>query len=433
MFRPETRHTWFDRYPVRGILVGMLLVTILLSSWTVVALERHRDALLLVGMLSAVAIISTVTLLILHVAWVRARANLAFVKLYASDILESLSTGVVAFDPDGRLTMISDPARRLLGLSEVRNGDPYSRIFAEYPEIIARLDDLIQREEEFRNQDAVQRSGTAVRQIRVDGCLLTTALGNRIGVIVLLSDVTRLKEVEAEVRHNERLVALGTLAAGVAHEIRNPLSAVDIHLQLLAETIESGRRTEGKMPRYLKVVQGELQRLNAIVEDFIHLGKPRPLAKAPLILETIVDDVLTLIEPECERLHVRVAREGWRKDPAPLTADAAQVRRALLNVMMNALQAMPNGGTLQVTIREGTDRIAVEVRDTGDGVAPADAPRIFDPFFTTRKGGTGLGLSIASKILVDHGGSLRLVPGATGACFALEFPNHVESAAAPVA
>ncbi|RKY04830.1 two-component sensor histidine kinase [Candidatus Poribacteria bacterium] len=199
-----------------------------------------------------------------------------------------------------------------------------------------------------------------------------------------------------------------TLARGLAHEIRNPLNAINAHLQLLQEDISRGIGEE-RGREYLERIdriRGEVQRLNRILNDFLRytrLPKPEPI---PLDLSATVNEVLDFIEPESRRLGIEVER---RLSPVPLVrADPSQVKQAVLNLILNAHEAMPKGGRMTVSVAPEGRFVKVEVEDTGEGIPEEVIDKIFEPFFSTKREGTGLGLSLVKRIMDEHGGQIRV-------------------------
>jgi signal transduction histidine kinase len=214
-----------------------------------------------------------------------------------------------------------------------------------------------------------------------------------------------LRALEASSARRARLAALGDVAAAFAHEVRNPLNAVSMGLQRLrAEfTPEPGE----EYARFVDLMQGEVRRLNAIVEQFIALARPLPLKPAPLQLEELLRELAALVEAEARQANVTVRVVGAAGLP-PVVADRDHLKQVLLNLMLNAVQAMTAGGALSLEAEGARDAVTVTVADTGPGIAPEALPRIFDPYFTTKPGGLGLGLTIARRIVEAHGGTLAV-------------------------
>jgi len=242
-----------------------------------------------------------------------------------------------------------------------------------------------------------------------------------------------LKEAQERVIRSERLAAVGELAARIAHEIRNPLGAISNSVGVLRRDLE----VEGDDRRLLDVVSQETLRLGSIVADFLKYARPRPVERTPQALTKIVDDLLLLLSQD-ERAIERIAIECAHEEELPLVeADAAQTREAVWNLLVNAVEAMSEGGTLRASVRRtkglAAPSVEIEISDTGKGISPADRENIFLPFHTTKTEGTGLGLAIVRRIVEEHGGSVDFRSAAgQGSSFILRFPltpdeqEHVE-------
>jgi len=251
--------------------------------------------------------------------------------------------------------------------------------------------------------------------------LLAGALG--LGAIFVaerrhLRDVARL---EREVEQRRRLAALGDVAAAFAHEVRNPLNAVSMGLQRLGAEFPAEPAAE--YGRFVDLLQGEVRRLNAIVEQFLSLARPLPLTPAPVAVSDLVREVAVLVEAPARAAGVRVRVRAGDDGPV-IAADRGHLTQVLLNLLLNAVQAMPAGGTVTVAAEAVRDGVALTVDDTGPGIPDDVRARIFDPYFTTRPGGLGLGLAIARRIVEAHGGSLEAgtAPGG-GARFRVRLPR----------
>ena len=249
--------------------------------------------------------------------------------------------------------------------------------------------------------------------------LLVGALGLGLIFYVQQRHLREIRALEASSARRERLAALGDVAAAFAHELRNPLNAVSMGLQRLrAEfTPEPGEA----YARFVDLMQGEVRRLNTIVEQFITLARPLPLKPAPLQLDELLRELAALVEPEADQARVAV-RLAVGELP-PVTADRDHVKQVLLNLMLNAVQAMTSCGTLTLEAHAVRDAVTITVADTGPGIAPDVLPRVFDPYFTTKPGGLGLGLPIARRIVEAHGGALAVEsePG-RGSRFSVTLP-----------
>ena len=218
----------------------------------------------------------------------------------------------------------------------------------------------------------------------------------------------------------EKLAAVGTLAAGLSHEIRNPLNAAALQLTVLERRLRKLPDIPENIWEPLSLVQSEILRLNQFLEEFLQFARPRDLTLAPLELDAIVNAIVTLLEPQAAAAQVRLEKSG---SPAPAMADGTRLQQALFNLVLNAIQATPPGGTVRVeTTAIGDDAIVI-VEDSGPGVPRELRERIFEPFFTTKESGSGLGLPLVHAVVQQHGGSLTLDPRPGGARFVMRQPR----------
>jgi len=222
---------------------------------------------------------------------------------------------------------------------------------------------------------------------------------------------------------SKRVAALGRLTAGVAHEVKNPLNAMTIHLELLRNKIDGGRSAADVRP-HIDIIGHEIKRLDAVVQGFLKFARPEDMRIERVWLAALAADVAQSIRAEAETRRVTV--EVAAADRAiEVDADPAMLRQALLNLAMNALQAMPHGGTLRFSTEAGRDgRVLLKVRDTGTGIPPEQLARIFDLYFTTKVGGSGIGLSMVFRTVQLHNGDIDVesTPG-TGTTFTIALPR----------
>jgi signal transduction histidine kinase len=233
------------------------------------------------------------------------------------------------------------------------------------------------------------------------------------------TDVTGEEEMLRRTLRAERLAAVGTLAAGLAHEVRNPLNSALLQLQVLRRRMERlGTRTETLEP-IVVLVEDEIRRLERLVGDFLSFARPRPLELRSTGLRDLFDSVVSFVAPELEAARIAVVLEVSRDLPS-LHVDPERLRQVLQNLVRNAVDAMADGGTLTLRARGEGDLLAIDVADTGPGF-PEETP-VFDAFFTTKSKGTGLGLSIVHRIISDHGGTLRVRSQPGDTCFTICLP-----------
>jgi signal transduction histidine kinase len=223
--------------------------------------------------------------------------------------------------------------------------------------------------------------------------------------------VEAMNRMLAEVRRAERLAVMGRMAAGVAHEIRNPLSSMKMTVQMLQEGVPD------REPYHLLL--REIERLELIAAELV--GVSQPLRKERVKLDTVVGEVLELMRRQLEHLSIRVEQ---RFEPAPeVEVDVARFKRCVMNLVLNGAQAMPSGGPIRVGVSARGGRVRLEVSDQGPGVPPDVRDRVFEPFVTTKQDGVGLGLALTKRIVEDHGGSIGFDPVERGTTFWIELPH----------
>jgi two-component system, NtrC family, sensor histidine kinase HydH len=246
-----------------------------------------------------------------------------------------------------------------------------------------------------------------LRAVRKD--VLTLAMAGGLGLALAFAGAVTLfwrrkvAGLEREVARQERLAALGTLAAGVAHEIRNPLSSIKGFATYFGAKFESGTQDHA----LAEVMIGEVDRLNRVVTELLELTHPSELRLAPVCVADLVQHALKLVENDCQGKGIAVQTSVAQLEPVNLDAD--RMLQILLNLFLNAIQAMPKGGKLTVSAQRVRDRLELSVADTGHGIQRQDLDRIFDPYFTTKNQGTGLGLATVRTMVEAHGGAVRVV------------------------
>ena len=359
--------------------------------------------------------------------------ELSDLKRYTDDLLASLTSGIITVDLDGRVVTMNAAAEALTGCAVPRaRGRPAAEAFAHLPELGQLLaETLASRTGGVIASVLPGRNAAPAVPVEITTAPLTGAEGRELGVVAALRDLSAERELEAQLRRSDRLAAVGTLAAGLAHEIKNPLTS------LLTFTRQLARRGDDERfrQRFQSVVPRELERINRIVDDLLRLARPARLAVGPVHLTELLDQAVELYAEPLEAKRIAVVREYAPALPTA-QADRGQLYQALVNLIANGLDAMGEGGTLTLRVgwaapgealrapRRGQERrLQLEVEDTGTGIAPAEHANVFTPFFTTKPSGTGLGLAIAHKIVEDHGGALsfRSTPG-RGTTFVVVLP-----------
>jgi two-component system sensor histidine kinase PilS (NtrC family) len=332
------------------------------------------------------------------------------------DVLRSVESGVLAADTEGRVIMANPAANRILGGEaplEDRNIAELLPIEGlSWRNVLARISD-----------EAPQRLEGTITGSGIPLGFTVTALrredGQPLGVVVHFRDLTEVHEAAKRERLRERLAAVGEMAAGIAHEIRNPLASISGSAQVLGNLPGIGHKERS----LLRIIVQESRRLSGIVEAFLGYARPSAPERGPCDIGRTLDETLTLFRnsPELGPEH-RVVTDIARHE-APVVADEKQLRQAFFNLARNAIQAMPQGGTMRVEARPEGSHYVIRWHDEGIGMQPQQIQEIFQPFKAFRTGGTGLGLSVVYSIVSDHGGEIEVEsePG-RGSTFTLRIP-----------
>jgi signal transduction histidine kinase len=269
--------------------------------------------------------------------------------------------------------------------------------------------------------------------------------GDLVGIMLIARNLEYLSEVQSTIRYSRKLAALGRLSAGVAHEVKNPLNAMMIHLELLRQqfvtrmrparaaavagavaavaTTEPPPVDRNEALQHVDVIANEIRRLDEVVQGFLKFTRPEDLKLQPIALPTLFDEIVPIVRPEANRVGVALVVEC---DGVPdVNGDPAMLRQAFLNLALNACQAMPNGGTLRIQCESARGRrVRISISDTGVGIAPEHLQRIFDLYFTTKEKGSGIGLSMVYRTVQMHDGEIEVqsTPGA-GTTFKILLPQ----------
>ncbi len=328
------------------------------------------------------------------------------IKTLTGNVLEAMHSTVVAVDERGKIVMLNRLAEDLFGVSKDHaiNRD-YNSIFPDDPCLLKQALDEKRTtrdvETEFRTISGEEKAlmiGTS--------CLFDEEKKFK-GAVAVIHDITELKKYEEEAKRAERLSALGNLAAGVAHEIRNPLNAISITAQRLkAEFVP--QKDQEEYTSFTKIILNEIKRLDKIINQFLSLAKAQKLNLIPTDMSKFLNEVVDLAEIEANQKDLQVTREI--NSLLETRIDPEGMKKALLNIMLNGIQAMPSSGKLSVRsyLNDLQKTITIEIKDSGPGIPKESLSKIFQPYFSTKEKGTGLGLSIAYRIISDHKGKIEV-------------------------
>ena len=334
-------------------------------------------------------------------------------RAYYEDLISSLQDGVIILDPRGWALSLNPAAEELTGFSRSQVvGRPIGETFpppAPLASLVAKTVALGRSHGDF---DATfTRADGARLFVSAVASLVSDPHGETRGVVLVLRDLSRVRDLEEQVRRSDRLAALGVLAAGVAHEVRNPLVGVRGAAQLL----EREPTFPQPLREFTRIIIREVDRLNRIVDGLLAFAARRPVEGRPCNVNQVVEEALRLEESGIHAVGVRVTRKYDPELPA-VAGDPDRLLQVFLNLIRNGAQAMAGGGDLLVWTRferlapqiGGRAAAVVEIRDRGPGIPPHVQQQLFNPFFTTKDGGTGLGLPISLRIIEEHGGTIEV-------------------------
>ncbi|MCB9881146.1 MAG: hypothetical protein H6834_05095 [Planctomycetes bacterium] len=345
-------------------------------------------------------------------------AELDRTSRHLQSILDALDVGIVVADAHGSITRENPAARSILGRSLVHGIDAP-----------AFLEDL---ERSHGGQDAprpYQHPVQGRRHLRHGRSIVRDAAGRALGTVHLVADETEACMLREKLGRQETLVALGEMAAEIAHEIRNPLNAVEGFAHLLRRRMTQATDADASSVRWSERIVDGVREVDAIISNLMSFAGSDTLRKESLNLTAVVVnamEVATRGMTEEQRNRYGFTLDLVEKN-SRMEGDRIKLRQVFRNLFANAIEAMPEGGRVRVRGRlesaEGVYRVTVE--DEGEGIDPAFVPRLFRPFTTAKEGGTGLGLALVHRIVTAHGGTIEYVPKDAGACFALGLPAHV--------
>ena len=456
MFRPIPEAALLRRAPYRLIAAVLLILALVVSVILLFSLEQEK--LLLQGVTQGKTVptdlfpalwqsrrdLTLVALLVFLVSAIGITAVITFlhydstlrtleeVKGLARNILESIPTGVLTLNRSGIITAVNPSAEAVLKRASLDLlGHSYESVFTEGDTIRGALDAALRVHRHMSQKDLPYESrDRTLHTIRVSTAELTGDDGRPAGVILQAQDVTEWLALERRVRVAEKLAALHTLSAGVAHELRNPLSAIDLNLHLLEEEFNEQGGAAKQAAHYLRVLNAECRRLSVILDNFMKFARPGSMGLHAVELPALIEHIVALMRFEAEERKIQL-EQRVSKDMSPVLGDETQISQVLVNIVVNAFHAMPNGGRCCIAAEERTEEgkrwVEIVVSDTGIGIEQEDLPRLFEPFYTTKSGGTGLGLAIAYRIMQDHGGTIHVtsVPG-NGTQVVMQFPVAVD-------
>jgi two-component system sensor histidine kinase HydH len=403
----------FDK-PPRAIFVGLDMTPIIEAQDADI-----RHAVIMGGGLMLVGF-AGIMLIFLVQSNRATKASLTRIKAFSDNVVENMPIGLIALDDRHRIAACNHIAEDVLQLSvpNVMGKNADQKLPARLWEVVERFDETDHVIEE--EIDCIIADGSVV-PLEVGASILQDGNGVLLGYILLFKDLTEVRSLRREIARSQRLASVGRLAAGVAHEIRNPLSSIKGFATYFKERYPDAPQDQ----KTADIMIAEVDRLNRVVGQLLEFARPVPVSPKLTSLKDLVDDSVRLIEQKAKEKQITVITLNSAKvDTAVIDPD--RINQVLLNIYLNAIESMEPGGELGVELSadEEAHRIEIRVSDTGCGISGEHLSRIFDPYFTTKSTGTGLGLAIAHNIMEAMGGKISISsrPG-KGTTFTIKIPN----------
>jgi two-component system sensor histidine kinase HydH len=332
----------------------------------------------------------------------RSRRLLLDTRAFASELVTSLPMGIVAVDDAAKVIYVNETASIFLrkALDQIK-GKNAAQVLP--PSLLALLDQVDQggfvSEQELK---LPSRTGSVI-PVTVTITKIVGERENFIGHVFILKDLSRIRALELEIKQKEKLAAVGILAAGVAHEVRNPLSSIKGYATYFSSLFDP--QSDNK--KAANIMADEVDRVNRVISELLEFARPIELELKKTRIFELVDKALRLIKYEADPAGIKII-SSVEPQLLEVEVDKDRLIQVLLNIFINAIQAMPSGGTLTVNVKARENMLQFAISDTGSGISTQDQANIFNPYFTTKKRGTGLGLAIAFKIIESHGGTITI-------------------------
>ena len=344
--------------------------------------------------------------------------SLAEMKTYTENVVESMADGLISVNREKKIVTLNRKAAEFLGAKEedLKNKE-ISKVFGINIENLLKEQGGVLRDWELRVSN---KEGTQI-PLSLSAAPLKDENEQEMGSVLLLRDLREIRDLQERVRRSERLASLGRLAAGVAHEIRNPLSSI----RGFAQFFQNRFKGQEKEQEYAAVMVREVDRLNRVITELLDFARPKEPHRESHNLQEILEQTLKVLEPELAGRNIGVEKKLDASLPRIL-ADRDQLSQAFLNLMLNALESMEGEGKLRISLEsEGASALTISIADTGKGIPPEDLERVFEPFFSTKRKGTGLGLAIVHQIVENHKGETRVESReGEGTTFRITLPIH---------
>ena len=340
-------------------------------------------------------------------------------KIYNETLLQNLTTAVIAAGADEAITVFNHEAEQITGLD---SRDVLDHSLVQLPSgLCDLLRETLRSGERQENRELLLPSETRAVVVRASSSIFHGQEGEMLGALMVLTDITALKRLELQIRRSDRLASLGTLSAGMAHEIKNPLVSIKTFAQLLPERYQDSDFRE----TFSNLIGHEIDRIDSLVNQLLRFARPAKPVLKQMHVHNVLEKSLQLVGHRLYQKDIKLTRI-WNAEVDTIRADADQLEQVFLNFFINAMDAMRRGGELTVCTDIGNrpewvtamthangdgharEVLRITIRDNGEGIPAENLAHVFDPFFTTKDYGTGLGLSVVHGIIEEHGGQIEV-------------------------
>jgi len=385
--------------------------------------SRGRNRLILIALVALA--VGGVSLSFLLVSQNHSLLSRAYNRMqtYTGMVLENIADGIIVSDIGGAISVFNKAAEQMFRRSgDEITGSPANELPPSIAELLTKAADGQVSEQNTEITVNLPESGARLLSVRTSHFAGTETETD--SVVAIIRDITETRMVEENIKRTEQLTAMGKLASAVAHEVRNPLNAISMIAQRLGREF-SPQEDEEQYHELTSMIKSEAGRLNGIIEQFLEFARPPKLNRQPVDMDQLLDETSALVVMWSAEHGIEIHKEY--SDLGRWVVDREQMKQVLLNLLLNGVEAMPDGGVLSIRSYVEGETLCIEVSDTGKGISEEEIHRIFDLYFTTKETGTGLGLSIVQKIVMEHGGWLDVnsEPG-SGATFRIYLPAGLE-------
>lgn len=335
-------------------------------------------------------------------SYTRSRKLLQDSRAFASEMVANLPEGIIVTDPGRIITFMNPIACDMFGLDlKDSYGKPADTLL---PQNLYDLFDSVAKEKIIEKELFLTRQGGADLTVAASITEIVSEDGDFVGTMFILRDLTQIRRLQATVQKQEKLAAIGNLAAGVAHEVRNPLSSIKGYATYFATLFEA----DSEKKKAAEVMTSEVERLNRVISELLEISRPSDIKRKETDLAFLLNSSLRLVQQDAESSDIQL-QTSFQENMVPIMVDPDRITQALINLYINAIQAMPEGGTLSITAEDQEAGIMITIGDTGGGMDQDTIKKIFDPYFTTKNTGTGLGLAVVQKVVEAHGGTIEVL------------------------